>query len=149
MIIKTLSVFAMSAFVAGCVTLDDRIDQIGEESLRSVQLMAESSPRMDEPEAEERYIDAAKEAAVRDLVDPESAQFRDIEVVAYNNGYVVCGEINGKNRMGGYVGFRPFVAGLSDARLAFIPSPRTRTSSARVESVELAANRGLIAACGN
>lgn len=46
----------------------------------------------------------AKDAAAALLIDPSSAQFRN--VVAKSNA--VCGEINGKNRMGAYVGFTRF-----------------------------------------
>jgi hypothetical protein len=43
----------------------------------------------------------------RSLTDPESAKFRNI-----NKGSdpgLVCGEVNSKNRLGGYVGFTKFL----------------------------------------
>lgn len=49
----------------------------------------------------------ATEQVARDLFDPSSAQFRDVSEVADN---LVCGEVNGKNRMGAYVGFTKFAA---------------------------------------
>ena len=51
-------------------------------------------------------IRIAKEVAARELIDPSSAQFRDLKV----RDDVVCGEINAKNRMGAYVGFKRFYA---------------------------------------
>lgn len=46
------------------------------------------------------------EAAVAaDLRDPSSAQFRNIK----QGPSATCGEVNGKNALGAYVGFRPFV----------------------------------------
>lgn len=45
------------------------------------------------------------------LNDPDSAQFRNIRGYAFSGpggGYVVCGEVNGRNRLGGYAGFQPF-----------------------------------------
>lgn len=45
---------------------------------------------------------------VRSLKDPQSAQFRS-ERLGKNSGYL-CGELNAKNEMGGYVGFRRFIA---------------------------------------
>lgn len=42
------------------------------------------------------------------LKDPESATFRNVE--QYPTG--VCGEVNARNSMGGYVGYRGFVVGL-------------------------------------
>jgi hypothetical protein len=58
------------------------------------------------PGTDANKIGQAKEIAARDLIDPSSAQFRDLKV----NGDMVCGEINGKNRMGAYVGFKRFFA---------------------------------------
>jgi hypothetical protein len=46
----------------------------------------------------------ARDAVTRNLVDPSSAQFRNVGV----HGDLVCGEVNGKNRMGAYVGFQRF-----------------------------------------
>ena len=54
-----------------------------------------------------------KSAATKDFFDPASAQFRDVRAVdlMLTDGTQerrVCGEVNGKNRMGGYVGFQMF-----------------------------------------
>jgi len=49
---------------------------------------------------------AAKEAVKAQLVDPESARFRNVVTQAKTGA--VCGEMNAKNRMGGYVGFTEF-----------------------------------------
>lgn len=47
--------------------------------------------------------------AVRDrLFDPASAEFRNVRTGSRID--VWCGEVNSKNRMGGYVGWRAFVA---------------------------------------
>jgi len=51
-------------------------------------------------------IAKGKAAAAYNLKDPDSAKFRN--VVAIRG--VVCGEINAKNSMGGYVGFRRFIS---------------------------------------
>ncbi len=51
------------------------------------------------------------ETALREqMFDADSAEFRNVRVVSREAGDVVCGELNGKNRFGGYVGFRPFVS---------------------------------------
>ncbi|KAF1692743.1 hypothetical protein CSC62_14000 [Pseudoxanthomonas jiangsuensis] len=50
-------------------------------------------------------IRQAKKIATEQLIDPSSAQFRNMLV---GDG-VVCGEVNGKNRFGAYVGFKPFL----------------------------------------
>ena len=47
--------------------------------------------------------------------EPEAVKFRKIRVVKGKNwegkdGFYVCGEVNMKNRMGGYVGYRVFIS---------------------------------------
>ncbi|WP_417463247.1 hypothetical protein [Kordiimonas sp.] len=54
-----------------------------------------------------------KTEVTRDFFDPASAQFRNIRLVdvTLKDGTQerrVCGEVNGKNRLGGYVGFSMF-----------------------------------------
>ena len=49
----------------------------------------------------------------RDFFDPDAAQFRNVRAVdvTLENGSSerrVCGEVNGKNRLGGYVGYSMF-----------------------------------------
>ena len=56
---------------------------------------------------------AAEEAKIRDIqVDPESVKFRN-EFVSRVHGkpVVVCGEVNYKNSVGGYVGYQKFIWG--------------------------------------
>lgn len=51
--------------------------------------------------------------------DPDSAQFRNIRGYSFSGpggGYVVCGEVNGRNRMGGYAGFQPFRTNVGNAQ---------------------------------
>jgi hypothetical protein len=48
----------------------------------------------------------ARKAVAASLTDPSSVQFQNVTSYSEN---VVCGEFNAKNRMGGYVGFKPFV----------------------------------------
>lgn len=71
-------------------------------------------------------FDVAKvKAMVTDeLSDPDSAKFRRVFISEFEEGkgtatavLSLCGEVNAKNRMGGYVGYRRFVA---DERVAFI-----------------------------
>lgn len=52
----------------------------------------------------------ARARASYDLKDPSSAQFRELNVWRNKAGETVCvsGEINGKNSLGAYSGFRKF-----------------------------------------
>jgi hypothetical protein len=46
----------------------------------------------------------ARDTVARTLIDPDSARFRNIE----SRDEAVCGEVNGKNRMGAYTGYVRF-----------------------------------------
>lgn len=70
-----------------------------------------------QPNANARYdaqIKKAKVAISKGLKDPSSAQFRNVflsrtDEAVWQKELIACGEINGKNSFGGYVGFRRFV----------------------------------------
>ena len=51
------------------------------------------------------------------LKDPDSAKFRNVRFVKYNNQIVVCGEVNAKNSYGGYVGFSEFISGITSSKI--------------------------------
>lgn len=62
--------------------------------------------------------DAAKKLVADQLRDPASAQFREVKVVKQQDGSeAVCGEVNGKNAYGGYVGFQGFVVHGSEVHM--------------------------------
>jgi hypothetical protein len=49
------------------------------------------------------------------MPDPESAKFRGLEARRSDKGeIIVCGFFNGKNQLGGYAGFVPFIGVLTD-----------------------------------
>ncbi len=73
-------------------------------------------------EAANQTIAEAKKAVERLLTDPSSVQYRDLKIHSED---VVCGEVNAKNRLGGYVGFRSFIYNGDDfgqAQLNVVPS---------------------------
>lgn len=49
-----------------------------------------------------------KDELTRDFKDPAAAQFRNLFVSAKSEVYTLCGEVNGKNSYGAYIGFRRF-----------------------------------------
>jgi hypothetical protein len=63
------------------------------------------------------FADLAKNAATRNLLDPESARFRDTYITADDNRGGLCGEINSKNQFGAYSGYRRFIVGVSASGL--------------------------------
>ena len=61
-----------------------------------------------------QMISAAEQAIADTLKDPLAAQFRSVTGYAAPNGVAVCGQVNGKNSYGGYVGFKRFYVLLHD-----------------------------------
>jgi hypothetical protein len=56
-------------------------------------------------------ISSAQQAVKRKLLDERSARFRDVSVVVQSSGMkAVCGEVNSKNRAGGYAGYQHFIS---------------------------------------
>jgi hypothetical protein len=105
-------------------------------SLEAVAALASSSTTI--TMNDNQLIDSSLQAARSMLKDPSSAQFEQIRLVDYQDGKVVCGEVNAKNSYGGYVGFRPFVAG---------PIGATFYEQSEHPDIERAANAGLLDAC--
>lgn len=74
----------------------------------------------------QRQTQQIKSTVTHDFFDPSSAQFRNIRAVdvTLQDGQRerrVCGEVNGKNRMGGYVGFSMFGGTLQNG--TFVQNP--------------------------
>lgn len=59
----------------------------------------------------------AKKLVEAELIDPRSAQYEDVKA----SGAVVCGRVNAKNRMGGYVGFKRFFVDTEKSTVMFEP----------------------------
>lgn len=53
-------------------------------------------------------IASVKNDILESLKDPESATFR--RITASPDGSIICGEVNSKNSMGGYVGYKKFIS---------------------------------------
>lgn len=51
----------------------------------------------------------ARQITSQNLFDPYSAQFTDLKKIDTDIGFVVCGSVNAKNRMGAYVGAKRFI----------------------------------------
>lgn len=74
-----------------------------------------------DPIAEKKRVAAAAIAKVKNdilesMKDPDSVKFRRLSTSS--DGSMVCGEVNSKNAMGGYVGFKKFV-NIQDKALDF------------------------------
>lgn len=70
-------------------------------------------------EGRNAQLDAAETAVKAVLKDPESAQFSGLWVGP--GGKYVCGDVNAKNAMGGYVGKQSFLLQVGTGRVEFMP----------------------------
>ena len=70
-----------------------------------------------------RFIEAGKKAVADRMLDPKTAEFRNLRAYVDEKNEVLCGEVNGKNLYGAYTGFKYFAANrisLTDKDLWFI-----------------------------
>ena len=62
-------------------------------------------------EANDRIIQQLKSSLEQRFKDPGSVQYRNLSVRQIGQLPVLCGEVNAKNSFGGYIGYKPFIAG--------------------------------------
>jgi hypothetical protein len=60
------------------------------------------------PGTDAHFTEEAKDRISATMHDPDAAQFRSLRVVRVGDERALCGEVNGKNRFGAYVGFTRF-----------------------------------------
>lgn len=100
-----LCAFPVWAFAEDCKAIPDAAARLAcfdkQPTKPAVPKVKKAAPAVDD------FADA-KAAIKRKLTDPESAQFTELFKVQPRNGEAVCGLVNSKNRMGGYVGARGF-----------------------------------------
>lgn len=97
-----VSILGSVAVLSGCGPSD--IELKAEQARKEAELKADIARK--EKEEENAKIETLKGKVKEALKDPESAQFRNLQYLADSNS--LCGEVNAKNSMGGYVGFKSF-----------------------------------------
>ena len=77
------------------------------------------------PIKDRAVIEKAKGLVADRMRDPEATRFKD-DVSAYmtkQGDYIVCGTLNAKNAMGGYVGYKPFYVRIRGGAVAAFTVP--------------------------
>jgi hypothetical protein len=128
-------------FLAGCAptnpyTMEDRIGDARQNALRWAATLALEGADVHAQLGDDEMMALARASIRESLADPESARFRREKVVAYDDGVLVCGEMNAKNRFGGYVGYDLYIS--SGYRAEFWQESEISPE---------AANAGILAAC--
>lgn len=130
-------VISSAVFLAGCV---NAIENLRQSSLADVRSYGRNLEVFLNTEGtSEQALDLAKKAVVERMKDPESVRFRNVSIKTFEGKPIICGEVNGKNSYGGYVGFQRFVASYSEASIY--------EDDSRYSDVNSAANAGINAAC--
>lgn len=95
-----------------------------------VALAACSSP-------EDHAVDALKQRITDSANEPDSVKFRNVHVAGEPPRRWICGEVNGRNQMGGFTGFKRFVSMIGTDRIDIDPGPGfTTMSQLRLETFE-------------
>lgn len=120
----TVLLFFIIFNLNGCSDSSSGGSDLGSSSVGSTPDNSVVVPEETQKYTEEEVVESAKEFATSLLIDPLSVLFRDVQIVSLPKGgekgqyykgfkadaynYYVCGQLNGKNRFGGYVGFKGF-----------------------------------------
>lgn len=140
---KIATVMTFAAIISGCAAgggnYVNPLTNIRNLSMTRVERYAKTVKAFLATGTQDQVIEAAKVNVANSLKDPGSAQFKNVHLVNYLDGSVVCGEINAKNSYGGYVGFSPFVASNIDSDMY--------DKDSKYPEIQAAANAGLTEAC--
>lgn len=60
------------------------------------------------PITDQEVIEKIKSGVAKEMRDPSSVQIRNVYSITQADSEIFCGEVNGKNAFGAYVGFTPF-----------------------------------------
>lgn len=68
------------------------------------------SPEEKEQIRQSAFVAEAQTKLTSELIDPSSARFANLRIANVEGRDILCGDVNGRNRFGGYVGFTAFTA---------------------------------------
>lgn len=81
------------------------------------------------PGTDDHTIAKAEDLVAGQMFDPTAATFRAVRIGSGEPSGLadplVCGEANGKNRLGAFVGFHRFIASPGEGQAMFEPEPGT------------------------
>lgn len=130
--------------ITGCTTngmgYNDPSRQLVLASLEEVASMSRQTRLFIEGgRSEDDAVTEGKRMVASRLKDPEAARFQNVRIVPYLEGKIICGEVNGKNSYGAYVGYSNFAASPMMVTL--------ESKNGRYASIDELANTGLRNAC--
>ena len=125
---KVFKIIAMAAMVSlfaqSCAELkyDGQLNKLVDDYLSMIDHLASVGAVVLRTKADAEILKMVRDSVTEEFKDPESAKFRNERVfrtkvypknretgeVEEREGIYVCGEVNGKNSYGAYVGYRDF-----------------------------------------
>lgn len=82
----------------------------------------------------EQEVSRGKAIVLNRLVDPSSAQFQNVTITRVGHAAIFCGQVNAKNQLGGYTGYRPFIVFGGDVSF-YEGRPGTQTTWQKMEAM--------------
>lgn len=79
------------------------------------------------------FVVRSKQEVSRPFIDPDSANFRSLLITQGNARKSLCGEVNGKNRYGGYVGYRRFIVSFNTLESKYLTPSLEQSTAAPAE----------------
>lgn len=139
---KVIAVISTLALISGCAVVNapSALQNLRDSSMSEVRDYAQDlAGLLRSGTSREEAIEITKKSMADSLKDPEGARFRNLRIKDFEGGAVVCGEINGKNSYGAYVGYQRFVASHKSGTL--------EDADSKYQAINDAANAGFYAAC--
>ena len=139
---RIAAIVASTVALSGCAVANfqSAAAQLEASSLQRLEFLAyQTQQQLNKGISEADVVESAKVVVANKLKDPESVRFRNVRLVKFMNEHVVCGEVNGKNSYGGYVGFSRFMASPIGAEL--------EDTDRRYPHITMLSNAGLNRAC--
>ena len=117
--IYVLSAVVVAAIAAGAITLKVQVPNSGwlTASNGPLNVLDSSASVLSREELQSLFEGLSDKTS-----DPVAAQVRNL--ARANTAGMVCGEVNAKNRLGGYIGFVPFIAGVALPRALIVMPTR-------------------------
>ncbi|MDX9707138.1 MAG: hypothetical protein RBT86_06110 [Azospira sp.] len=110
----TVLAILAAATLTACAPLpyENSLNKLHMSAMREADEMARVTTASIAKIGEAATIEAALKKVRYGMKDPDSAQFRNVRIQlhAMSEDKIICGEVNGKNSYGGYVGFVKFIA---------------------------------------
>lgn len=89
------------------------MDKVHEISMKHLREYSEDVAAALKGSSKAKVLEQVKRNVADSMFDPEAARIKNLKLKPFAEGYIVCGQVNAKNRYGAYTGYKSFVASTS------------------------------------